>query len=92
MFKAYTHCRRCRQELRTGGDRSTGICPGCIGVLGADRRGTDARVSQADSEYLSIFANSIGTVFLHARLDEELRTSNVNSVRALVQAIEEKDP
>ena len=63
-----------------------------IGVLGADRRGTDARVSQADSEYLSIFANSIGTVFLHARLDEELRTSNVNSVRALVQAIEEKDP
>ena len=63
-----------------------------IGVLGADRRGAGARVTQADGEFLSIFANSIGTVFLHARLDDQLRRSNVNSVRALVQAIEEKDP
>jgi len=63
-----------------------------VGVLGADRRGSHARVSQTDGEFLSIFANSIGTVFLHARLDEELRMSNVHSVRALVQAIEEKDP
>ena len=63
-----------------------------IGILGADRRGSHTRVTQSDVEFLSIFANSIGTVFLHARMDEGLRMSTVNSVRALVQAIEEKDP
>jgi len=42
-------------------------------------------------EFLSIFANSIATALERARLDEELNSSYVNSVGALVLAIEEKD-
>jgi putative nucleotidyltransferase with HDIG domain len=72
------------------------ICPliadgKVIGILGADRRGTGKRLTSNDTEFLSIFANNIATAFLRARLDEELKSSNVSSVRALVQAIEEKD-
>ena len=62
-----------------------------IGILGADRRGADKKLTTSDTEFLSIFANNIATVFLRARLDEELKTSYVSAVRALVQAIEEKD-
>lgn len=62
-----------------------------IGILGADRRGVQKRLTTADSELLSIFANNIATAFVRARLDEELKVSYVSSVRALVQAIEEKD-
>ncbi len=73
------------------------VCPliaedKAIGVLGVDRRGSDPQVTEADAEFLSIFAYNIATALLHARLDEELKSSNVSSVRALVQAIEEKDP
>ncbi len=72
------------------------ICPlraedRIIGILGADRRGNDKRLTNSDTEFLSIFANNLATVFLRARLDEELKTSYVSAVRALVQAIEEKD-
>jgi putative nucleotidyltransferase with HDIG domain len=62
-----------------------------IGVLGVDRRGEHKRPTNSDMEFLSIFANNIATAFLRARLDEELKSSYVNSVRALVNAIEEKD-
>ncbi|HEY9595151.1 MAG TPA: HD domain-containing phosphohydrolase, partial [Spirochaetia bacterium] len=72
------------------------ICPliandRVIGILGADRRGNGKRLTMNDTEFLSIFANNIATAFLRARLDEELKASNVASVRALVKAIEEKD-
>jgi putative nucleotidyltransferase with HDIG domain len=72
------------------------ICPliaegEVIGILGADRREASKHLSMDDTEFLSIFANNIATVFLRARLDEELKTSYVSAVRALVQAIEEKD-
>ena len=72
------------------------VCPliadeRAIGILGADRRGDHERLTASDTEFLSIFANNIATAFLRARLDEELKTSYVSSVRALVQAIEEKD-
>jgi putative nucleotidyltransferase with HDIG domain len=72
------------------------ICPliaenRTIGVLAADRRGEQKSLTVNDSEFLSIFANNIATAFLRARLDEEIKSSYVSSVRALVQAIEEKD-
>jgi putative nucleotidyltransferase with HDIG domain len=62
-----------------------------IGILGADRRGEHKRPTTSDMEFLSIFANNIATAFLRARLDEELKSSYVSAVRALVLAIEEKD-
>jgi putative nucleotidyltransferase with HDIG domain len=62
-----------------------------IGILGADRRGSEKRLTTNDAEFLSIFANNIATAFQRARLDEELKSSYVSAVRALVQAIEEKD-
>jgi putative nucleotidyltransferase with HDIG domain len=73
------------------------VCPlmaqdRAIGILGADRRGEHKHPTNSDLEFLSIFANNIATAFLRARLDEELKSSYVASVRALVQAIEEKDP
>ncbi len=72
------------------------ICPliaegKVIGILGADRRENEKQLTSNDTEFLSIFANNIATVFLRARLDEELKSSYVSAVRALVQAIEEKD-
>jgi putative nucleotidyltransferase with HDIG domain len=72
------------------------ICPliadsKVIGILGADRRGEHKRPTNSDLELLSIFANNIATAFLRARLDEELKSSYVSAVRALVLAIEEKD-
>jgi putative nucleotidyltransferase with HDIG domain len=63
-----------------------------IGILGVDRRGEHKRLTNNDLEFVSIFANNIATAFRRAALDEELKTSYVSSVRALVQAIEEKDP
>jgi putative nucleotidyltransferase with HDIG domain len=62
-----------------------------IGILGVDRRGEHKRPTNSDMEFLSIFANNIATAFLRARLDEELKSSYVSAVRALVNAIEEKD-
>ena len=62
-----------------------------IGILGVDRRGDERRVTFSDGEYVSIFANNIAAAIQRAGLYEELKTSYVSSVRALVQAIEEKD-
>jgi putative nucleotidyltransferase with HDIG domain len=72
------------------------ICPliaqdKVIGILGVDRRGTERKLTMTDSEFLSIFANNIAAVFHRARLDGDLKTSYISAVRALVQAIEEKD-
>jgi HD-GYP domain-containing protein (c-di-GMP phosphodiesterase class II) len=69
-----------------------------IGILGTDRRGEHPRPTESDLELLSIFANNIATAFLRARLDEakarvdkELKSSYLNTMRALVRAIEAKD-
>jgi putative nucleotidyltransferase with HDIG domain len=72
------------------------ICPlvaqdKTIGLLGADRGEGGSHVTDDDLEFLSILANSLATVIQRARLDEELKSSYTSSVRALVQAIEEKD-
>jgi len=75
--------------------RSFIVCPliadgKAIGTLAADRKGR--HLSADDEELLSIFANNIAIAFQRARLDEEVKSSYESSVRALVQAIEEKDP
>ncbi len=62
-----------------------------IGILGADRSSGQRKLTSTDEEFLSIFANNIATLFLRTRLDEEVKSSYASSVRALVQAIEEKD-
>jgi putative nucleotidyltransferase with HDIG domain len=62
-----------------------------IGILGADRKGDGNPLTPSDAELLSIFANNIAVAFMRARLDEEVKSSYVSSVRALVKAIEEKD-
>jgi putative nucleotidyltransferase with HDIG domain len=74
--------------------RSFIICPliadgKAIGVLAADRKGKN--LTADDEELLSIFANNIAIAFQRARLDEDVTSSYESSVRALVQAIEEKD-
>jgi putative nucleotidyltransferase with HDIG domain len=62
-----------------------------IGILGADRRSGEKQLTSTDTEFLSIFANNIATLFQRTRLDEEVKTSYDSSLRALVKAIEEKD-
>jgi putative nucleotidyltransferase with HDIG domain len=59
-----------------------------IGILAADRKIGNKQLTTADTEFLSIFANNIATVF---QRDVQLENSYVSVVRALVQAIEEKD-
>ncbi|HUI69812.1 MAG TPA: HD domain-containing phosphohydrolase [Spirochaetia bacterium] len=78
------------------GPNSFVVCPliaedQAIGILAADRKTDQRPLASADAEFLTIFANNIATVFQRARLDEQLKKSYVASVRALVQAIEEKD-
>jgi putative nucleotidyltransferase with HDIG domain len=74
------------------------LCPltttdvGVIGVLGADRATHKEPISATDLDYLTTFANTIAVSLQRARLDEELKMSYLNSVRALVHALEEKDP
>jgi putative nucleotidyltransferase with HDIG domain len=63
-----------------------------IGILGADKGERGARVTANDGEFLSILANSLATAIWRSRMDEELKSSYVSAVHALVKAIEEKDP
>jgi putative nucleotidyltransferase with HDIG domain len=62
-----------------------------IGIVGADRLRSTKNVTPKDLEELSIFTNNIAETLHKARLKEEIETSYLNTVRALVQAIEEKD-
>lgn len=76
---------------------SFSICPlitkeGAIGVLGADRRNSDYRITEEDMDLLSIFANNIAVAIQRAKMDEELKSSYLSAVFALVRAIENKDP
>ncbi len=72
------------------------ICPlmaseGMIGILGADRYLSHIKIEQKDIDDLAIFANTIAETLHKARLKEEIETSYLNTVKALVRAIEEKD-
>jgi putative nucleotidyltransferase with HDIG domain len=63
-----------------------------VGVLGADRTTYREPITEKDLEYLSVFANNIAVSLVRAQLDDELKDSYLNSVKALAQALEEKDP
>jgi putative nucleotidyltransferase with HDIG domain len=62
-----------------------------IGVVAADRLRSERNVSPKDLDELSIFTNTIAETLHKARLKEEIETGYLNTVKALVQAIEEKD-
>ena len=72
------------------------ICPlrasdEIIGIVAADRHQNKKNVSEKDLDDLAIFANTIAETLNKARLKEELEASYINTVRALVRAIEEND-
>ncbi len=62
-----------------------------IGVVAADRIRGDQKVTSRDLDELSIFTNNIAETLHKAQLKEEIESSYLNTVKALVQAIEEKD-
>ncbi|MDZ7792820.1 MAG: HD domain-containing protein [Spirochaetia bacterium] len=62
-----------------------------IGIVGADRLKSKGKVSPRDLDELSIFTNTIAETLHKAQLKEEIESGYVNTVGALVQAIEEKD-
>ncbi len=72
------------------------ICPlsvesRIIGVIAADRRPGNKVISEDDLDCLATFANAIAASIKRNRLDEELQQSYLESVKALVHALEEKD-
>ena len=72
------------------------ICPllaseGIIGILAADRYKTKIPINEKDMDDLAIFTNTIAETLHKAQLREEIEASYLNTVRALVRAIEEKD-
>ncbi len=77
-----------------------------IGIVAADRKwqqtenditivnsseNNQKAVTHRDLDELSIFTNNIAETLHKAQLKEEIETSYLNTVKALVQAIEEKD-
>ncbi len=72
------------------------ICPlmaseGMIGILAADRYLSHMKIDPKDVDDLTIFTNTIAETLHKARLKEEIESSYLNTVKALVRAIEEKD-
>jgi putative nucleotidyltransferase with HDIG domain len=72
------------------------ICPlmaseGIIGILAADRFISHIKIDEDEINDLAIFINTIAETLHKARLKEEIETSYLNTVKALVRAIEEKD-
>ena len=82
--------------IRDFSPNSIAFCPlttskGAIGVLAADRKITDRMITAKELEHLSIFVNNMAATLYKAKQDEELEESYLNTVKALVKAIEEKD-
>jgi len=72
------------------------ICPlmaseGMIGILAADKHLNQAKIEAKDLDSLTFFSNTIAETLHKARLKEEIEASYLNTVKALVRAIEEKD-
>ena len=72
------------------------ICPlmaseGIIGILAADRYLSHTKIAPEEIDDLAIFINTIAETLHKARLKEEIESSYLNTVKALVRAIEEKD-
>jgi HD-GYP domain-containing protein (c-di-GMP phosphodiesterase class II) len=75
---------------------SIAFCPlltskGAIGVLAADRTISNNLIAQKELEHLSIFVNNLAATLYKVQQDEEIERSYLNTVKALVKAIEEKD-
>ncbi len=73
------------------------ICPlvtenGIIGILGADRSVKNKTITSSEVELLSTFVNNMSVTLHKSRLNDEIESSYISTVRALVRAIEEKDP
>jgi putative nucleotidyltransferase with HDIG domain len=64
---------------------------GITGILAADRHRRRRDITPKDVDELSIFANTIAETIHKAQLKEEIESSYINTVQALVRAIEEKD-
>ena len=62
-----------------------------LGIVGADRLKSSKDLKRRDVEELSIFTNTIAETLHKAQLKEEIETGYLNTVKALVRAIEEKD-
>lgn len=72
------------------------MCPlmateGMIGILAADRHKSGREIARRDIDDLTIFANTIAETLHKAQLKEQVESSYLDTVRALVRAIEEKD-
>ena len=48
-------------------------------------------ITRKELEHLSIFVNTMAATLYKAKQDEELENSYLNTIKALVKAIEEKD-
>ncbi len=75
---------------------SIAFCPlntakGSIGILAADRTKSNRMITRKELEHLSIFVNTMAATLYKAKQDEELENSYLNTIKALVKAIEEKD-
>ncbi len=83
--------------IREFSPNSIAFCPlitskGAIGILAADRMVSDKLITRKELEHLSIFVNNMAVTLHKVRQDEEIERSYINTVKALVKAIEEKDP
>lgn len=72
------------------------ICPllaseGIMGILATDRFLSKKEINEKDLDDVVIFANTIAETLHKAKLKEEIESSYLNTVRALVRTIEEKD-
>ncbi|MBI9107286.1 MAG: HD domain-containing protein [Spirochaetales bacterium] len=75
---------------------SIAFCPlltskGAIGILAADRTISNNLIAQKELEHLSIFVNNLAATLYKTQQDEEIKRGYLNTVKALVKAIEEKD-
>jgi putative nucleotidyltransferase with HDIG domain len=63
-----------------------------IGVLAADKGAEKLTVSEEDKDYLASFANNIAIAIENSKLYQDLKQNFFNSIQALAQALEAKDP
>lgn len=82
--------------IREFNPNSIAFCPlktakGSIGILAADRSSSKRMITQKELEHLSIFVNNMAATLYKAKQDDALEASYLNTVKALVKAIEEKD-
>lgn len=62
-----------------------------IGVLGADKGKSEARISQEDRDYLLSYANQIAVALDNAKLYHDINESYMSSIQSLALALEAKD-